>query len=428
MHKIKLIFDNLYANKFIKNIGILVGGTAFSQLISLLALPFLTRIYSPNDFSILAVFISVVTLISVVACLRFEIAIPMPKKDEDAFSLLIISLISVLIVTIISTVSILLFSDVINKITQNKLQDYLWFIPLGIFLTGIYTALQYWAIRKKAFALVAKTRMTQAISGSGTQLSLGYLSIAPLGLLIGQLLNLGAGIVGLSKYIIKNDLSLYKVIRLNSLKKVFIKYDRYPKYSTWEAFANAGAMQIPVILIAYYSIGTEAGFVMLAMRLLSAPMGLIGSAIGQVYLSEAAQKYHEGNLREFTYQSVWSLFKLGSIPLLIIGLSAPFLIPLIFGSDWQRAGILITWMAPWFLMQFVTSPVSMALHITNNQKVAMFLQFFGLLFRAGGVLVAGIYFPLIIAEVYAISGLLFYTLYLIIILIILNKANKKGSI
>ncbi|WP_458735739.1 oligosaccharide flippase family protein [Zobellella taiwanensis] len=426
MHNIKQRIKALFRGGFVRSVSVLVGGTAFAQLITLLALPILTRFYSPDDFGVLAVYSSFLALISVIACLRFEIAIPMPKEDKDAAVLLLLSLASLVVITLLTTIGVLFFSSQIELATEGKLVGYLWLIPIGVFFSGLYAALQYWATRHKAFPLIAKTRMTQAISGSSTQLGFGLFGLAPFGLLVGQLLSVGAGVFGLSKYLIKTQRSLFKETSLNRVKLVFKQYDRFPKYSTWEAFANSGAIQIPVILIAYYAVSAEAGFLMLAMRLLSAPMSLIGGAVAQVYLAEASEKYHEGVLQKFTHKTIFSLFKIGLPALLFAGVAAPFLISLIFGDEWQRTGVLISWMAPWFLMQFITSPVSMALHITHSQKIAMVLQFFGLIIRVGSVFIAGFYFNEYIAEVYAVTGFIFYSLYLFVVLYILNK-KKLGS-
>ncbi|AMT96344.1 MULTISPECIES: oligosaccharide flippase family protein [Psychrobacter] len=415
--KIKTLFQG----SFVKNVSMLVGGTAFAQLITIILLPVLTRLYSPEDFGVLAVYLSFVSLISVVSCLRLEIAIPIPKEDKDAVALFVLSLGSVVIVTLLTTIGTILFLEQIDQATQGKLEGYVWLIPLSVFFSGIYAALQYWATRKKAFSLVAKTRLSQAIGGNSTQIGFGYAGLAPLGLLIGQLVNTGAGIIGLSRYFTKNSRTLLRNISFNELKSIFKQYDRFPKYSTWEAFANSGAIQIPVILIAYYAVSAEAGFLMLAMRLLSAPMSLIGGAVGQVYLAEASEKNYEGKLRQFTYNTVTALAKIGTPPILFAGVAAPFLIPVIFGEEWQRTGMLIAWMSPWFLMQFITSPVSMALHINNNQKIAMCLQFFGLFLRVGGVVIAGLYFNDYIVEIYALTGLVFYFIYLCIVLLMLKN-------
>lgn len=401
---------------FVKNVGMLVGGTAFSQLIALLALPILTRLYSPEDFGILAVYTSVLSLISVIACLRFEIAIPMPKDDQEATALLVLALGSVFLITGLTGLGVGLFSNQLTAVTEGKLSGYTWLIPIGVFFSGLYAALQYWATRKKAFPLVAKTRMTQAVSSSGTQLSMGYFGFAPFGLLLGQLLSVGAGVAGLGRYFLGSSIGLLRALSIKQLKIAFQKYDRFPKYSTLEAFTNIGGIQIPIILIAYYSAGIEAGFLMLAMRLLSAPMGLVGGAVAQVFLSEAAEKNHEGKLRDFTHQTIFSLIRVGAPPLFLAAIMAPYVIPRVFGEEWQRTGVLIVYMVPWFFMQFITSPVSMILHITNNQKVAFFLQTFGLVLRVGSVFIALRFSLDNIGEVYALSGFVFYFIYLVVVL------------
>lgn len=421
MKTIKQKFKIIFQGNFVKNVSVLVGATAFAQLITIITIPALTRLYSPEDFNVLAVYSSVIALISVVSCLRFEIAIPIPKGEEEAVALLFLSFFSVICTTVLTVVIVALLSNHIHKVTEGQLTGFMWLIPVSVFFAGIYKALQYWATRNKAFSLVAKTRLSQAISGSGTQLVFGYAGIAPLGLLLGQLINIGGGIIGLSRYFLKNNLSLVRVLNVNKFKSTFKQYDQFPKYSVLESFANTGATQIPIILIAYYAISAEAGFLMLATRLLSMPISLIGGAVAQVYISEAAQKYEKGVLKEFTHNIIITLLKIGAIPITFVGIIAPFIIPLILGEEWERTGIIISWMVPWFLMQFITSPVSMTLHITNHQKLAMILQFIGFLLRVGTVIVGGLYFQGYITEIYSVSGFVFYSLYLLIVLIILNK-------
>jgi len=160
---------------------------------------------------------------------------------------------------------------------------------------------------------------------------------------------------------------------------------------------------------------------MLAIRLLSAPMGLLGGAVGQVYLSEAPAHFQNGTLKEFTKKTVWTLAKIGAPPILLVAIAAPFLVPIIFGGDWARTGVLIAWMAPWFFAQFITSPVSMSLHITGNQKAALALQLFGLAFRVGAVMWVALVYGEGAGEIYAVSGAIFYAVYLAVVLRLLRK-------
>lgn len=80
------------------------------------------------------------------------------------------------------------------------------------------------------------------------------------------------------------------------------------------------------------------------------------------------------------------------------------------------AGSMVLWMLPWFFMQVISSPVSMSLHVVGKQKTALVLQIFGLLLRAGGVIIITYFFRSYIFEYYAVSGFVFYSLYLLVVL------------
>lgn len=415
---------------FLKAISVLVGGTAVAQLISILALPFLTRIYGPESFSVLAVYVSLLTMLTTIAGMCLEYAIPLPKSRIIAAALCILSMISVIFFSILSVVIVLVASDIFNILTHDKVSSYLWFIPFGVLLVGMYNSLQYWNVRHKRFGLISKTKVTQGCCGTGIKLGSGYLFGGWIpGLILGQIIMQGAGLISFSLSLIKNDWQVFRSIRLNHLKIAFNKYKKFPQFTTLEVFANTGSIQIPILLIAYFSVGKEAGYLMIAMQLLSAPMSLVNSAISQVYLAEAAQYFNQGKLRDFTVKIIVNLVKVALIPFLAIVIIAPIIIPYFLGAEWRRTGELISWLIPGFFMQFITSPISTSLYISGNQKIAFYLQIVGLVLRVGCVCFAALFANNFIVEFYAISGFIFYAIYLVVILIVLNKSvvnlNKR---
>lgn len=398
----------------------MVGGTALGQLIAILALPVLTRLYDPEAFSALAVYASLLSLLTVVACLRFEIAIPIPKEALMAAALCVLAISSVIGMSLLTLLIILLFPDQIVSLTGEAIRSYLWLLPAGVFAVGMYNALQYWSTRNKKYRLIAKTRVSQSLSGTGVKLGAGYFFLGSTpGLIAGQLVSQGAGFVSLGTSLLHNDVRLFRRLRMRHLRLAFKRYDKFPKYSTLEALANAGGIQIPVILIAGYAVGPEAGYLMIAMQLLSAPMSLIGNSVAQVYLAEGSERHHKGELKSFTLKTVAGLAKVAILPLTTVALVSPWLMPVVLGENWQRTGVFISWMVPWFFMQFITSPVSMVLHITGNQKLAFVLQLSGSIIRIGGVVFAAVYFSRGIGEIYAVSGFVFYTLYFFVIVRVL---------
>ncbi|MEX6006676.1 lipopolysaccharide biosynthesis protein [Providencia vermicola] len=412
----------LLKNPFLRRVSLLVGGTAIGQFISVISLPILTRLYSPEAFSNLAIYVSILSLLTAISCMRLEIAIPLPKSNKIAAALCTLSIISTISFSILITLVILYLPDFFIILTDNKIKNFIWLIPLGVLAVGIYNALQYWSTRNKKFNLISKTRITQSIGGNSIKLGSGFLFNGSItGLILGQFLSQSVGFISLGLSLIKNDWNIFKKLKFNHLKIALKRYDKFPKYSILEAFANIGSIQIPILIIASYYITSETGYLMIAMQILAIPMTLIGSAVSQVYLADASQYFHQGKLKQFTRRTIINLSKLAFFPLLLTAIISPFAIPYILGDEWQRTGILISWMVPWFFMQFITSPISMSLHITGNQKIALFLQVFGLAIRVGLVSFALKFHSSYIGEYYALSGFIFYLIYQFTILSIINK-------
>lgn len=410
---------------FLKAISLLVGGTVFAQGLAILALPVLTRIYSPTDFSLFAVYTSLIMIISVASCLRFEIAIPIPEEKSEAVNLVVLSFLSNLLISLLLLIIVALFhQQIIQILGQSEFSGLIWLVPVGVFFLGVYNTFQYWATRQKQFKTIAKTRITQSIFGVTTQVSLGVLGFFSFGLIVGQIVKVSAGIGKLIKNFLYDSAGILKKISFFSLKKTFIKNDKFPKFSTLEALANTAGVQLPIIFIASKVGGGEAGHLMLAMQVMAIPIAFIGSAVSQVYLANAPEELKKGKLKEFTLQSMNSLLKVAILPLVLISIMSPYIFPVIFGENWGRAGEMMIWMLPWFAAQLLVSPISMSLHILNLHKIALLLQIFGLFIRTGGLLIIVQLNPKFLFEYYALSGFFFYLIFLGVVLNFIFKKEK----
>jgi len=344
------------------------------------------------------------------------VAIPLPKTDTLAANVLGVALVAVTVITMLTVIAVSLFGDSLTALIDSpELSAYMWLLPIGVAVIGAYNIFQFWATRKKAFKRISITRIEQAVGGVGTQLGLGVAGFGAGGLIVGQLISQGSGFLGLARRAIKDDGHILKQINLRRMTVAASAYRRYPKYSMFEALANSASVQLPLIIIVGFVGSAELGLLMLAMRIMQAPMSLVGMAVSQVYYVQAVDEFRQGRLAELTAKVMGGLAKLGIGPLLFAALVAPPLFGIIFGEAWQRAGVLLAWMTPWFVLQFMTSPVSMALHVTSHQRLALGLQVFGLTLRVTTVAIAGELINGGVSEWYAASGAVFYLFYLIVV-------------
>lgn len=365
-------------------------GAIGGRLIALAALPLVTRLYSPDDFAIMAVYLAIVSTVAVAACLRLEAAIPLAEDDDDAANLLASAMAALALTSILVLLLILLIPDRLAGWLGNPaIVPLLWLVPLGIAFLGVYLAFQAWSTRFRRFGSIARTRLGQATFGVAVMLSLGWAGVAPLGLLLGNMLNIGGGGFSLGLQALRSDREKFQSVAPRRMRQTLRKYRHYPVFSTPEALFNIAGAQVPILLIAAYA-GAEAGHLLLAMQVMTAPMTLLGNSISQVYISRAPDALREGALAAFTLSIMRRLVVVGVGPLILVGTIAPTLFPMIFGDEWARAGVIVAWLVPWMALQFISLPVSMVMLVVENHRMMLVLSTAGLVFRVGGVLAAQI--------------------------------------
>lgn len=359
------------ANSFARGVAVLSTGTAGAQIILLLAAPILTRLYSPEDFGVLAVFVSIIAILSVIACLRFELAIPIAENDEIATHIVRLCLLILILIGSILTVIVFLLGDwFASLLNLGEAKIYLWILPVGVFLTGLYQVFSFWATRQKDFTKISKTKLKQAFFSVFTQVSL--FKLGPLGLLIGYVVAKSAGVHELSR----TSLSACRraPYEKSDIWRTFKKYKQLPVYSTWTGLINSLGQQLPtIVLIAFYD-PKVAGFYALANRVLAGPVSVVGGAISNVFFANSRDFYKSGQLKRVTTRIVLSLCLIGCLMFTPIYFFLPTFFEGIFGQGWHQAGLVTQAMVPYVFMTLITSPISNLFILLERNGVALVWQ------------------------------------------------------
>jgi O-antigen/teichoic acid export membrane protein len=413
-----------HPESFLGPVLTLVSGTAVAHGITAVTLIIVARLYAPADLGVLGLFASIFYVLAVIACLRFDIAIPLPEDDGEARDVLWLALLGG--ISLSAVIGLILFwipDALLSRAGLAQLAPYLWILPIAILANACLSALQNWHVRIRSYSVVARARVAQSAGASAIQIASGMIAPSPLGLIAGFVFNGGAAAALLiAEMWRKADLARIKP-EFSRLKPALVKYRFYPCFSTWEAMANSAAIQLPILLIGILVSEAEVGQLLLATSVVQAPMALFGTATSQVFLSQAPERARQGRLYETTIAAIKTLLRLGVPLLAVIAIASPFVFPILFGEDWGRAGVIATWMAPWLLLQFIASPISMVFYITGRQGLALATQVGGLIFRtfatwAGAVLLDGK-----ATEAYAVSGALFYGM---IIFVLMHLGRSFG--
>ena len=128
---IKRLKKRFTSGSFARNVLTLMTGTTIAQAIPIAISPILTRIYTPEDFGVFALYMSIASIIAVLATGRYELAIMLPKKDEDAVNIVALSIIIAFFVSLISFLIVFIFNTQITNLLGNpEISNWLYFIPI----------------------------------------------------------------------------------------------------------------------------------------------------------------------------------------------------------------------------------------------------------------------------------------------------------
>ncbi len=373
------------SNAFLKKVIVVAGGTAAGQLIAAASSPILSRLYTPDDFGVLAVYASILSAMAAISSLRFEIAIPIPEKDEDAIRLLALALCCIVFMTFASSIGLYIFSDpLLAWLNAEKLRSYLWLLPVGIFFSGLYQILSFWCIRKEEFGAVARTKIAQSLSSIIVQVLIGLTKAGSIGLIIGQIIGLSSGIGVFIKSLKKNS-SFFRGLKYRDLLEVGRKYSSFAKYEAPQILINVIGQNIPQIMLATSFGLALSGFYLMAQKILGYPIALIGNSFRQVYYQKAVVASRDGQLYELTLKSTKSLTLLILLPWLLTIIIAPDFFSLVFGDDWRKAGEYARYIATWSVMGIINIPANTVISIMGIQR---FYLVFEVIYIAARIAVA----------------------------------------
>ena len=350
-------------------------GTTIAQAIPIAISPILTRIYTPEDFGIFALFFAMISIFGSIANGRYELAIVLPKRDEDAINILALCLIVTLSFSFILFLSIvLLYKPIIDLLGTNQIGPWLYFIPITVLFIGLFNSLNYFNTRKKYYKDIRNAKIIKSIILAMLQLSIGFIKEGSAGLISGQIVSQAFANWKLSKQVIKNKV-LLSHISLNSIFTQAKRYKNFPIFSVWSTLSNILSRQLLNILIASYFSILTLGFYSLVQKILGLPSALIGGAIGQVFFQKATSEQQETGVAIITFQL--TLKKITLISLIAYGtlyLIIEDLFTIVFGEEWRIAGTYAQTVMPFFFIRFIYASVSTTYAIFNKLNLELIWQ------------------------------------------------------
>lgn len=347
-------------SNFAKSVITLMTGTGLAQVLPILLAPVLTRLYTPADFGVFAMYASICAVLAVLVTGKYELAIVVPKYEGEAVNLAAVTMVLSFAVSLALMVVVMVFGrGIVAFLNHPEVGMWLYCVPVATFVLGVYYALNFFANRRGGYKDMAVSRVVQSASGGVTQLLAGFSKFGFLGLVIGQLFGQFLSTLFLARSLSGEVPKLLRRVSLKRMRCVARKYAGYPKLMVPGQLMNAGANELPLLLLTVFYGPVVAGFYSLAQRVMTAPMSLFANAIGDVYRQKAAEQYAgQGECLDIFLFSFKRLLMFAFLPMVPVLFFGQDIFALVFGDGWRGAGEIATVVSVLMFFQTLSLPLS----------------------------------------------------------------------
>lgn len=375
IHHLTAAVKKLSQSGFIKDVMLLFGGALIAQIVSMGSAPVVTRLFTPQNLGVFALFSASVNIFSVVSSLCYERAIVLPKENKEAINILALSIWIHLGFSLAVFLILMLLGNKIGSLLKVEINPaWIWLIPLGIFLAGLGKNFRFWRIRNKHFKTISMARIFEAVSAATVKITLGIIigSFAE-GLIAGVL----TGVAVLSFILYSRPVSVkfkdYKAnVSREKIKELARRYKTFPLFASWNVLMNQFSSYIIVFMFSFFFDAAIVGFYSLCNRFLGRPVSMVSQSVQNAYFQKAAENLSKGANLKKNYKSIlFGLAMIGAVPFLVLTIWGEHLFVIIFGQDWATAGQYVQVMAPWYFITFIISPTNVIYEVCQKQNIRL---------------------------------------------------------
>jgi|LakMenE01Jun11ns_1017448.scaffolds.fasta_scaffold9959593_21 O-antigen/teichoic acid export membrane protein len=415
------------SSNFLKDVKILIIGTIISQIIAIASITILSRIFTPNDYGLLALFNSILVVTANIVTLSYPIRIILPKKDWEGQQLVLISiLLSFGVGTILLFFSFLLSN---SSLRLGILEGWISFAIIGGILLSIINTLNYWFNRNSLYKKITYLQIMQSVILTSYSLVMGFLSIVD-GLIFAQLFALSTSLI---IFIFLSGLK-YNKDHFFGLTQIAKKHKNAPKYLYPGNLLDILTSQLPFLLITLWFTQEMTGYYRMAFSCLNIPAAFFGSAIAQIFYKRFTRAWPDATAAKVILKKTWLLlFAIGLPVFLIIAIAGETIFSFGLGSSWKTAGSMASILSFMCLFSLLHSPTSTTILAMGNESLYTIYSAAALFYRTLslyiGYLQNDLLFGLKLLTTFEIIMIIIYQYIVIkkinIQIVIDSKKNKK---
>lgn len=351
-----------------KNVLKISSGTIMGQVISMIMVPIMTRIYGATIIGVWTIFDSIAKIGYSISDLALTNALMVENDEDEVLTIYqVVSTISLLISILTGILSIPYFlitgfPDGINKV----------FIIIYI-ICAVFTLQQVqicytWLNRIGKYNVLMKNPVINNLTFGILAIIFAYFDIHQYGYFVSWLLGQSITLLHMKR----NLPSQMFTFSIRDFQRVINKHKRFVQYQLPTNIVGSIKNQLPTILIRTF-FGTEIlGYYSMTVRVMTVPITFLASAMGKVFFQKIAEMKRKGEeIGEYVYRNVVDIMKVGIIPLILILGIGDVVTVWFLGEGWEMAGVFIRIMVVQNFFNFQMNTMTGFSSVIGKQNYAL---------------------------------------------------------
>ncbi len=352
------MLTKLRSSQYVHHVAMLATGTAIAQAIPIAVSPILTRLYSPEEFGLLAIFMACAAVLSIIATGRYELAIMLPLDDKDAANLVVLTLKISAVISLFMLLIVVFFNvQLATLLGKQAIAPWLYVLPVTVFTLGAFQVFQFWCNRKAQYRRMSTNRMQQSAAIAIASVLLGWWRMGG-GQIIANVFGQSISLLWLGRRVWREHHETFAQVTHVEQRRLARRYASHPLHLVPSHLIGAIALQIPVFLMTHVFSLATAGLFSLATRFVAVPTLLVADAIGSVYRQNISDAYNRhGEFRDIFKKTLCITSVLSLVPFTLLYVIAPSLFAFVYGEAWRVAGEYAQILVVASFFQFVFTPI-----------------------------------------------------------------------
>lgn len=384
----------------------LFTGSGLALMLAYLCEPILTRLYTADQYAVMGYFSSVVAILFAGSSLRYDDALLLQEKDEDAATVAWLAGGVLAVFLVLASAALLWRDDFARLAEMPDVAPFLVLVPVALLAMRAARTGELWLMRTKAYRHVTAAQIANTTTMVTARIGVGIPPVSA------GAAGLGAGAAGLVGGFLAGNVAAAAVNAVSSLRRsgrillrrpgfgaicrMARRYRRFPLFSTPSSLVATLVYRLPTFFIPLYFAPGELGYYVKAFAALAIPLSYAGNAVSRVFFVHAAEARLarlRDRLTEISTMVHRRLVMIGLFPTLALMVAGPDIFAVVFGEgvgqQWRTAGVYVQYIAPWLFFGSIASPLTRIFDVLERQRLDLATSLVACAFMTAALIMGG---------------------------------------